>query len=176
MPVFAALVACGGSAPPEGPPHECTYYESEVTYSVGVVVPPVDAGSLCSGALCTPVCLPSGTASIDSTGHVNCTLLLTLPQLGGESICTGSGFEVPDATALSEFLQNHPGALGHPTCLAPQLLGHDLDATGSCMHTPRRGWCYVTGPAAEPCAQTIFTSNASVVPGGLYVFRCSQGC
>ena len=171
----AALAACSGTAPPEGPPHECTSYEVDIRYSVGSGVPPVDGGAVLVGSS-ELECLPSGSVSPDDAGRVACVMFVTLYEPGEESACTAAGFDIPSPDVLAVFHTPTLDASQLPTCLVPQLLGSDLDAIGSCSDSSKPGWCYVTGAAAEGCRQTIFVSPPAIMAGAEYTFQCGQGC
>ena len=174
LSAVAALAGCSSTAPADGPLHECTYNEWDVAYAVGYRVPPVDAGFPATAT--HEECLPPAVVSSDDGGRVDCIMLVTLPGPGGESTCAEAGFDIPSQGVLTALRVQRPDAAPYPTCVVPQLLGPDLDALGSCAHSSKAGWCYVTGVAAKPCTQTILTTNSTIVPGAAYAFECARGC
>jgi hypothetical protein len=166
-----SILACSNNSPPEGLSHECTFYGETDVYAVATPAPPVDAGRIIADPT-GPMCLPPGLLSPDDAGRVECMLLVTLPGPGDESACAESGLDVPTPDVLDELRARGP--LHLPTCVVPQLLGSQLDATGSCAESPQAGWCYVAATLGEACAQ-IDVSPPTIRPG-VFALACTRGC
>jgi hypothetical protein len=173
----AAAIGCHGAPPPpDGPPVNCTFYEAEYVYSVGPYEPSVDAASSLVGVYeCAS--FPTGVVVTDDAGAAtNCTEFATLPDPGGESDCLTLGFQVPDADTLAAYRARMPGDAALPTCIVPQLVGAQLDATGSCENSAIPGWCYVTGPATDGCGASPDMSSSAIRSSIVYIFECAEGC
>jgi hypothetical protein len=121
-------------------------------------------------------CLPQ-PLDPDANGDVSCLVLEALPPSSGS--CASKGLSDADPKIAAPFassLQVEPGTDGGAAttftiCEAPQLVGNDLDATGSCTaNNSKAGWCYVTGNAAGAgCAQAVKFSAKGNPGGGVRV-------
>jgi hypothetical protein len=168
--VVLPILACSSGWSPQGLPHECTALEQDFVNVVVTPAPGVDAGH--SGGSSNPYCLPPSLVSPDDAGRVECRMLVTLPGPGDESLCAEFGLDVPDPDVFEQLRARGPLRL--PTCVVPQLLGSQFDATSSCAGSHEAGWCYVASPAGKACA-TIELSQPAIRTG-TFVFECARGC
>ncbi len=176
-----ATAACSSNPPPPGPSETCTSFEIETKNNI------VDAGSnIFSDA--SADCIPFPATAVD--GGPSCTVFVTLyAQDGDESICESSGLQTPDAATLDQLRSSQesewmaaggadsgaPDPSMHPTCVIPRLLGPDLDALGSCLSSPKAGWCLTTGSAAAPgCASEIVFSPSGMLNQSIITTACEM--
>jgi hypothetical protein len=129
---------------------------------------------------CMPEALPVGEG-----GNVPCLVLEVLPSR--EMKCEASlGLVDPDPATVRRFrdeLRAQGGGDGgvddpstHTICELAQIAPADF-VDGGCAASSKPGWCYVTGPAAGACPQTILFSPAGLPQNGVVVsLQCSKGC
>jgi hypothetical protein len=122
-------------------------------------------------------CLPQPLAT--KGGAVPCDVLEALPTAG--DTCGAHGLTDASANAAQAFrtqLQAAAGDAGGATdlsnnavCVAPLL---DVPDGGSCKDSKLPGWCYLTGPAAGLCPQSIELSPAATVSGAQVSLQCIE--
>jgi hypothetical protein len=113
-----------------------------------------------------------------------------LPLPGDESFCTMFGLDVPDADTLHWYTERReaewlsaggadggsPDPRQFPMCVVPQLIGADLDSSGSCASSQRAGWCAEHEICKTEVAFTPAASPTGLLNGALITFACSEGC
>jgi hypothetical protein len=66
----------------------------------------------------------------------------------------------------------------YPTCALQQLTTGqnptDFDTNGSCAAATDKGWCYVTGVAANGCPQAILFTNGEPPHGATVSLQCIE--
>jgi hypothetical protein len=135
----------------------------------------------------TAECLPE-KLQVQSDGTVPCVVLVTLPRAGDESVCNSTpGMSVPAASVLTEFRQRQeqgwsaasgtPDPATLPVCQLDELTAGADPADfsgGSCASSTQPGWCYVTGPAAGSCEQSILFARDTPPSGALVSLQCLE--
>ncbi len=140
------------------PPAVATTYSIE-TVSLTDSCPP-------SGCFCWSVSLP-----VDPSGLAACSILYLL-QSGDSCGVHGLSQAPPDVTASItasfEAIAPIPPSFG-PICLLPQIPASDW-VGGSCRGSAQAGWCYLTGAASAPCAQSLAVSASGTLPSGAFSY------
>jgi hypothetical protein len=141
----------------------------------------------------TVQCFPQ-KLSLTPDGRSSCTILVTMPKPGDESICSAGtvlGLSPVEPNLLSRFRGSQEAAWQQqggpssglpepntlPVCallqLTPQANPDDFDAAGSCVSASvDSGWCYVEGQAAGPCPQQIIFTIGDPPPGATVTLVC----
>jgi len=144
-------------------------------------------------------CLPEKLHKDPSNGTVSCLILVTLPKMGDESICSGGsvlGLQGVDPNVLANFRaaqkavwtqqggesSGSPNPDLLPVCqlqeLTPTLNPNDFmpqgDPNGSCQGSLDPGWCYVEGSAAGTCPQQIIFTPGEPPPGATVSLQCIE--
>jgi hypothetical protein len=118
------------------------------------------------GQLLGAQCIPRALTTDPDTGKVPCRVLAALPD--SNAACDPKhGLAPADATDAKgyrdELVREGSDVANGTICEVVQLTGASL-SNGTCALSTTPGWCYVSGEAAAPCAQTLTFSSTATLP------------
>jgi hypothetical protein len=117
-------------------------------------------GDVDSGA-CLPAPLP-----VDGAGQAECQVFYALPA--GDTCAAHPGLSAAAPEVVASVWSSEQGLQGvdasdSPLCVLPQLPKAEW-VDGSCVTSSSAGWCYLTGPAAGSCVETLALSPSGAPP------------
>ena len=110
-----------------------------------------------TNGLCLPQVLPP-----DGAGLVPCQVFYVLAT--GDTCAAHPGLSQADPGMFASITVGTQVTIAPESVCVLAQLPTSAWVNGSCATSSQPGWCYVTGAAASPCAQTLAVSPSATVP------------